>query len=289
LERANSRWLITLAALLTWGAAHAVELDANIGMSADGDGGYGVDVDFGISPTEHLSFNLGAGHATGPDQSGNLSGTTLGGGALLRNQRFGVALDYDRFDDPTNYRVATLGARGWFEIGDLRVTLLARQRDMGIELRLDLPQQTLRRELEFSAFGTGAQLSFTNDDFSIYGMALSYDYDRDFERFLALPDTPLAERRPRIEALYGSFILQAQGAIDRQLALGGEYSFGRHSLALDVARLHDAVADASSTSIGLTWRHFRSSHFDWSVTAGLVDSALVDDLAFVSVGLGLHN
>jgi hypothetical protein len=160
---------------------------------------------------------------------------------------------------------------------------------MGIELRLDLPLQTLRRELEFSAFGTGAQLSFTNDDFSVYGMALAYDYDDDFARFLALPNTPLAERRPRIEALYGSFILQAQGAIDRQAALGGEYSFGRHSLALDVVRLHDAVADASSTSIGLTWHHFRSSHLDWSVTAGMVDSAIVNDLAFVSVALGLHN
>jgi hypothetical protein len=281
--------LITCAALLACGAARAVQLDANVGVSVDADGGNGIDADFGISPTEHLSFNLGAGHATGPDQAGNLSGTTVGGGASLHGDRFGVSLDYDRFQDPTNYRVATLAARGWFEIGELRVTLLARQRDMGVELRLDLPRQTLRRELEFSALGAGAQLSYTNDRFSVYGMALGYDYDEDFERFLDLPDGPLAERRPRIEALYGSFILQAQGAIDRQAALGGEYSFGRHSLALDLARIHDAVAEASSTSVALTWHYFRSSRLDWSVTAGMVDSAMISDMAFLSVTLGLHN
>jgi hypothetical protein len=284
-----SKRMVTMAALLACGAARAVQLDANIGMSVDADGGSGIDVDFGVSPTEHLSFNLGAGYATGPDQAGNLSGTTIAGGAMFHHDRFGVSLDYDQFDDPTNYHVGTLGARGWFEIGDLRLTLLARQRDMALELRIDLPRQTLRREMEFSAVGTGVQLSFTNDHFSVYGMALSYDYDEDFERFLELPDTPLAERWPRIEALYGSFILQAQGAIDRQAALGGEYTFGRHSLALDVARLHDAVAEASSTSIGLTWHYFRSSHLDWSVTAGMVDSAIVSDLVFVSVALGLHN
>jgi len=287
-KRSSWRRSAALAAWLACGA-EAAQLDANIGVTADADGGSGLDLDFGISPTEHLTFNLGAGYATGPDQAGNLSGTTLAGGAAYHDDHFGVALDYDRFEDPSNYRVATLGARGWFEIGDLRVTLLARQRDMGIELRLDLPRQTLRRELEFSAFGAGAQLSYATDDFSVYGMALNYDYDEDFQRFLDLPNTPLAERRPRIEALYGSFILQAQGAIDRQYGLGGEYSFGRHALALDFMRTHDAVADASSTSLGLTWHWFRSSHQDWSVTGGVIDSAIVNDMAFVSVALGLHN
>ncbi len=289
MKRPMSSWVLTLAALIACGAAHAVQLDANVGVTVDADGGQGIDADFGISPTEHLSFNLGAGHATGPDQAGGLSGTTLGGGASLYNDRSGLSLDYDHFDDPTNYRVATLAARGWFEFGDVRVTLLARHRDMGIELRLDLPRQTLSREIGFSALGAGVQLSYSNDYFSVYGMALGYDYDEDFERFLALPDSPFAERRPRIEALYGSFILQAQGAIDRQAALGGEYSFGRHSLALDLARLHDAVAEASSTSVALTWHYFSSSHLDWSVTAGMIDSAIVTDMGFLSVGLGLHN
>jgi hypothetical protein len=281
--------MISLAAWLVCGTAGAVQLDASIGVTADVDGGSGLDVDFGISPSEHLSFNVGAGHATGPDPSGNMSGTTLGAGIAWNEDRFGAALDYDRFDDPSNYGTETLGARGWFEIGDLRFTLLARHRDMDITLRLDLPRQTLSREMQFSAFGAGAQLAYTTDDFSVYGMALGYDYDDDFQRFLDLPNTPLAERRPRIEALYGSFILQAQGAIDRQMSLGSEYTFGRHSLALDFVRLHDAVAEASSTSLALTWHWFRSSRLDWSVSAGVIDSAIVTDMAFMSVALGLHN
>jgi hypothetical protein len=143
--------------------------------------------------------------------------------------------------------------------------------------------------LDFSALGTGLQVSFTNDSFSVYAMALGYDYDDDFNRFLALPDSPIAERRPRIEALYGSFILQAQGAIKQQAAVGCEYSFGRHTLALDLTRFDDAVTNTSSTTVGLTWRYLRSPHQDWSVTGGVIDSAIVNDVAFLSVALGLHN
>ena len=120
-------------------------------------------------------------------------------------------------------------------------------------------------------------------------MALGYDYDDDFERFLDLPNSPIAERRPRIEALYGSFILQAQGAIKQQAAVGFEYSFERHAVALDLARFDDAVTDTSSTTFGLTWRYLHSARQDWSITAGVIDSAIVNDIAFISVALGLHN
>jgi len=99
----------------------------------------------------------------------------------------------------------------------------------------------------------------------------------------------LAEMAPEELTQYKEGLAMYQGAIDRQYGLGGEYSFGRHALALDVTRLHDAVADASSTSVGLTWHWFRSSHLDWSVTGGVIDSAIVSDMAFVSVALGLHN
>jgi hypothetical protein len=288
-KRPLSRLAAGIAALFLCGAAYAVALDVNVGVTVDADGGRGIDLDLGASPTQHLSFNLGAGYATGTDTYGSLGGTTLAGGAALHSDHLGLALDYDQFDAPANYHVATVGARGWFELGDLRVTLLARSRDSGVELRLDLPRRTLRREMHFSALGAGVQLAYSHDNLSVYGMTLRYEYDDDFTRFLALPNGPLAERRPRIEALYGSFILQAQGAIDRQFALGSEFTFGNQALAIDLARLHDAVADANSTSVALTWRYLRSAHYDWSVTAGMVDSAVINHVAFLSLAFGLHN
>ena len=62
-----------------------------------------------------------AGYSTGPDDVGDLAGTVFGAGASLHAEHLGVALDYDRFDDPTSYRVSTLGVRGWFDVGDLRM------------------------------------------------------------------------------------------------------------------------------------------------------------------------
>jgi hypothetical protein len=252
-------------------------------------GGNGLDLDFFVSPTEHLTLGAGAGHATSSDASGSLAGTVLNVGLAFDRDRFGVSLDYDHFGDASNYQVDTLGARAWFEAGDLQFALLARKRDMALTMRLELPRQTLAREVEFGAFGVGAQVSYFHGRFSAYGMALTYDYDDDFERIQEIDDGPGLERRPRLEALLNSFVLQTQGAIDRQAAAGCEYSLGRHALAFDVSMLHDAVLDADSTSVGVTWRYVKSSRMDWGVTAGIIDGDVTDDVAFMSVMLGISN
>ena len=267
----------------------AVELGANFAVSADDSGGHGIDADFSFAPTGNLTLRATAGYSTGPDDIGDLAGTVLGAGASLHGERMGVTLDYDRFDDPTNYRVATLGARAWIDAGDLRIALLGRQRDMGVELTLELPLRVLRRTVEFSALGAGLELGYTHGNFDAYVMALDYEYDDAFERFTALDDGPLAERRPRIEAMLGSFITQAQGAIDQHAAAGVQYSFDRNTLALDVSTVHDAIIGESSTSLALTWHQVRSSRFDWSLTAGVLDSMSFGNVGFMTVAMGFSN
>ena len=120
-------------------------------------------------------------------------------------------------------------------------------------------------------------------------MALDYEYDDAFERFIAIDDGPLAERRPRIEAMLGSFITQAQGAIDGQAAVGAQYSFDRNTLAVDISTVHDAIIDQSSTSYMFTWHRVNSARMDWSISAGIVDSIGFGNVGFVSVGLGISN
>jgi len=284
-------WSRPVAVALTLFASansHALPMGAHVAATVEEHGGNGVDLDFFISPTRHLTLRAGAGHATSSDASGSLAGTVLNAGLALDRERFGVSLDYDHFGDASNYQVGTLGARAWFEAGDLQFALLARKRDMAVTLRLELPRQTLSREIEFGAVGLGAQVSYFHGRFSAYGMALAYDYDDDFEEFMEI-DGPRLERRPRLEALLNSFVLQTQGAIDRQAAAGCEYSLGRHALALDVSTLHDAVLDADSTSFGVTWRYVNSSRMDWGVTAGIIDGEVSDDVAFLSVMLGISN
>ena len=284
------RWMAACAiGLCTTGGAWALDLGANFTVSADDTGGYGIDADFLLSPTENLSLRAAAGYSTGPDDVGDLAGTVFGAGASLDSEHLGVALDYDRFDDPTSYRVSTLGVRGWFDVGDLRFSLLGRQRDMGVELTLELPLRVVRRSVDFSALGAGLELSYTRGAFGAYLMGLDYEYDDDFERFLAIDDGPLAERRPRIEALLGSFITQAQGAIDSQAAVGAHYSFGRHTLAVDVSTVHDAIIDESSTSVMLTWHRVHSTRLDWSISAGLIDSISLGNVGFMAVSLGISN
>ncbi len=91
MNRPMSRQALTCAMLITCGAAQAVQLDTTVAVTLDADGGSGIDADLGITPTEHLSFNLGGGHATSPDSAGNLTGTTLSGGASWYSDRFGTS------------------------------------------------------------------------------------------------------------------------------------------------------------------------------------------------------
>ena len=158
------RWIAACAlGMCAANGARAVELGANFAVSADDTGGYGVDADFTLTPTENIDLRATAGYSTGPDDVGDLAGTVFGAGASLHGKHMGVTLDYDRFDDPTSYRVSTLGARAWFDAGDLRISLLGRQRDMGVELTLELPLRVLRRTVNFSALGAGLELMYSGD------------------------------------------------------------------------------------------------------------------------------
>lgn len=283
------RWLAACAFVMCASGAEATDLGANFTLSGDDTGGYGIDADFSLSPTENFGLRATAGYSTGPDEVGDLAGTIYGAGATLRNDHLGITLDYDRFDDPTSYRVSTLGARAWFDAGNVRISLLGRQRDMGVQLTLELPQRVVRRTVEFSALGAGLELMYTGDRFGAYLMGLDYEYDDAFERFTAIDDGPLAERRPRIEAMLGSFITQAQGAIDMQAAAGAQYSIDRNTLAVDLSTVHDAIIDASSTSLMFSWHRVHSARMDWCISAGVVDSISLGNVGFMSVSLGVSN
>jgi hypothetical protein len=276
-------------ALQLAGAAHGVPMTANFAVSGDDAGGLMIDADFTVSPTEHLTLMAGAGHSSSPVETVELRGTLLNAGASLYGDRAGVAIGYDLFDDNTNYHAGTLGARAWMRAGDFEFTLLARHRDLGVEVTLDLPLRTVRREMEFSAVGAGLQVGFNRGNLNAYAMTIGYDYDEDFDDFLDLAGSPLLDRRPRVEALLGSFLTQAQGAIDQQTGAGVEYGVGRHSLALDLSYVHDAVLDASSVSVVLTFRRAQSAHLDWSVSTGLADSEAYGSVAFLGVMFGLAN
>ena len=281
----------TLAFALGLGSGEviALPLSADFSVTADDAGGLALDADFSVSPSEHFTLNVGAGHSGGSTETADLSGTLLSAGASLHGERAGFALGYDLFDDRANYQAATLAARAWLRAGDFEFALLGRQRDMKVNLLLELPLRSVRRQMDFSATGGGLQVAFTRGTVNAYIMTIEYDYDDEFTDFLDLADSPLLERRPRVEALLGSFLTQAQGTIDRQTGIGIERSFGRNSLALDFSSVHDAVLDASSTSLALTYRRAQTAHVDWAVSAGMVDSEAYGGVGFVGVSLGLAN
>lgn len=283
---------IVISAVLLAGLAaqaSAVPMTANVSVTADDADGRSIDADFSISPNERLTLSAGAGHSESSDETADLSGTLLNAGASLHGDRVGASLSYDRFDDSSNYSSATVGARLWLTAGDFEFALLGRQRDMTTELTLQLPNRTLQREVDFSAFGAGLQVAFSHGNFSAYAMALSYDYGDDFDRFIALTESPQLVTRPLIEALVGSFATQAQGAIDRQAGVGVEQSFGRHAVGVDLSSIRDAIDETSSTSVALTWRYAQSAHLDWSLSGGMIDSDRYGNIGFVGVSLGVAN
>jgi hypothetical protein len=278
-----------LALCTVWSAAYPAPIGANIAVGADSADGRSIDADFQISPGELVTLRAGAGYSAGSDETADLRGTLLSGGVSLHGERLGLDLDYDAFDDSTNYHAATLAARAWFTAGDFELALLARRRDMSVTFSRELSRQTIRRELAFGALGAGAHMRYSRRGFSVYAMALEYDYDDDFERFLDFADSPQAGTRPRIEALVSSLLTQTQGTIDRQVAVGVDRTFGRHALALDVSSVRDAVDDSASRSVALTWQYAQSARVDWMVSTGLVDSDRYGNIAFASIALGLSN
>jgi hypothetical protein len=286
----SSRARFALAALLSLCArAQAMPMSADLSAIIDDTGGRAYSAEFNISPTAHLTLAGGAGHSTGGDETGGLGGTLLDAGVSLRGERGGVSLDGDSFDDSSNYQVRTLGARAWLVTGDFEIALLGRRRDHSVRLVLELPLRTLTRDVDFSALGGGLEVSWSRGAVSAYASGLVYDFDDDFDRFVTLTGSPELSRRPRIEALVGTFITQAQGAIDRQIGAGVERSFGRHSLALDVTSVHDALLDSAGVSVALTWRFAQSARLDWNVSGGFVDSDAYGDVGFVGLGLGIGN
>lgn len=285
----SSSWPLAAALLFGCAIAGAAPVTADFGYTLDQDGGYALDADFTLAPSEHLTLSAGAGHSRGSEDTSGLTGTLYSLGASLDGGRAGASLGYDVFDDSSNYQARTLAARAWLTAGDFEFALLGRRRDLSVQVTLELPLRTVQRELDFAANGAGLQVAYTNESFSAYAMALEYDYDQDFDDFLALIDSPQLELRPRIEALVGSFITQTQGAIDRQAGVGCEFAFGRDSLAVDLSYAHDAVLDAASSSLALTWRRAQTAHLDWGLTAGLVDSDSFGDIGFLGMQIGLAN
>lgn len=283
------RWFLAVM-MSAWAVqAFAVPLNADFSATVDEAGGHSLDADFTLSPTGRLSFNLGAGQSTGADDTANLHGVLLNAGVSFHGDRTGAALSYDRFDDSSNYQSSTLGGRLSLTAGDFEISLLARRRDMSVELTLELPNRTLKRGVDFSAVGGGLQLAFNRGNFSAYAMGVTFDYDDDFDAFLALTDSPQLAQRPLIEALVGSIVTQTQGAIDRQLGAGLEQTFGRSSIGLDFSYVRDAVDSAASTSASLSWRYAQSAHLDWTLTAGLVDSDRYGDIGFAGISVGIGN
>lgn len=283
------RWAVTALLATFCATAQAVPMNGAFSASTDDTGGRSFGADFSVSPGEHVTLSAGAGYSAGSDETADLTGTLLNAGLSLHGERGGFSLSADSFDDSSNYQTRTLGARGWLAAGDFEIALLGRRRDLSVELTLQLPQRTARRDVDFSALGGGLELSYSRGNINAYVSGITYDYDDDFDRFITLANSPQLALRPRIEALVGTFLTQAQGTIDRQYGAGVERTFGRHSLALDLASVHDAILDAGGVSVALTWRYARSARLDWSVTGGLVDSDTYGDIGFVSVGLGISN
>jgi len=285
----SSRLRVVVVALLFATGARAVPVSADFNATVDGTGGSAVGIGVSISPGRHVSLSAGAGHSSGSDDTGNLSGTLLDAGVSLRGERGGIALTADAFDDSSNYHARTLGARAWLSAGDFDIALLGRHRELSVELSLEMPLRVVKRTVDFSAAGAGLELRWTRGDVDAYVSGVLYEYDDGFDRFIELSRSPQLARRPRLEALVSTILTQAQGVIDRQLGAGVERAFGRHSLAIDVSSVHDAIADARSVSLAVTWRHASSARMDWNVSAGVVDSDAWGDVAFIGAGLGIGN
>jgi len=264
-------------------------MSGEFAYSRDDGGGYAADADLRFDLTSRVFVGAGLGRTVGSMDTGGIRGTLAEVSAGYRGERAGASLRYSRFDDSTNYQAGTLAARAWLALGGFQIALLGRHRDLSARITLELPLRLVTRDVEFSARGSGAELSWSHGGFGAYVMALEYDYDDGFDDFIDLIDSPQLGQRPRLEALVASVVTQTQGVVDRQFGAGAEYGFGTHLIALDLGSVYDAVRETRSDSIALSYRQAPTSRLDWGVTAGMADSDTFGDIAFVGFNVGLAN
>jgi hypothetical protein len=284
----------TLAALavcaLPWAApATASSFSATLSGFIDDADGTSLDLDLYWAPAEWLALSAGVGSTDSSADLADLSGDSLRAGIDVHGESLGGRLGWRQWRDSGDFESESISAELYWRSGVWQIGLIGEQRDFRVDYVIIVAGRPVTRSAAFEGQGFGAEVSWYAERWSGYLRAVGYDYDATLEAAVAASRLPNLARFPRIEALVGSLLTRAAGAIDHDLAAGLERAFQRSGLRFEVSATRDTVSGADSLGASLGYRYSLNSRLEIEATIGAVDSDDLDAVGFAGLALTLRN
>jgi hypothetical protein len=275
-------WAVLLATGLGVAGPAGAEpgFDVSLGAYLDDASGRSLDLDVGFAPDEYWAFSAGVGRATASDDVNDIDARIVRALAQVQGESVGARVSYSEWDDSGEFKSRTTAGTLFWRSGGWQVGALYEDRRLQFDYVVALPLRSVALSQEIAGDGYGLDVSYYGERWGGYLRAVSYRYDESLDRLIAASQRPDLERFPRIAALVGSLLTRAAGALDRDLQVGVDRSFGRSGMRVDATFYTDAIDRADSRGLSASYRYALSPRTMLEGTLGVTDTEGLGSLGF---------
>lgn len=293
MSRSHSAWALVpafvVASLGPDHASAAPSYGVAIGALVDDQSSRNFDLDATFDPNEHWTLSAGFGQSDSSSDLSDLTGTSFRAGFDAHGERFGFGASFEQWEDSGSFTSQTLHARASLRAGDFEFGLVGADRSFDVDYTITLPNRSVDRTFSVDGTGFGADLSYDTERWGLYASAVFYDYGDRFDQLVTLAQSGQVTRFPRVTALVGSLLTQAQGPLDHELGAGVSHQFQRTSLSLDWTGIEDAISGATGDSVSATFGWTATPRMSLEFTAGVSSVQGFEDTTFGGVAFLLRN
>ncbi len=263
--------------------------DLSLGAYLDDASGKSLDLDAGFAPDEFWAFRAGVGRATSSFDDADLDASLVRALAQVQGESVGARLAYSQWDESGEFESRTTAGTLFWHGGGWQVGALYEDRRLQFDYVVALPLRSVALSQEIAGDGYGLDVSYYGERWGGYLRAVSYRYDESLDRLIAASQRPDLERFRRIAALVSSLLTRAAGALDRDLQVGVDRSFGRSGLRVDATLYTDAIDRADSRGLSASYRYALSPRTMLEGTLGVTDTEGLGSLGFGGLTFSLRN
>jgi hypothetical protein len=279
------------AALASAGTAAASSFSLQASAFVDDADGTSYDVNAQFRPADWLTLSIGAGQSNSSLRATDFNGTAVHGGIDVQRGRFGGGLYADTWEDSDQFASQVYGGRfalSFAESFEAGLLLESRQLEVGYTTTGPLGR-TLAQSVRFDGSGIGAELGWYGRAWSGYLRGITYDYDAQLDRLLAVSRAPATRAFPSVASQVNSVLTRTAGAIDYQATLGIDRGFARTGLGASLTLSSDAITGDDSTSISVSWRYALTTRLGVDATLGTTATDGFDSIGFAGLGFSFRN
>lgn len=263
--------------------------DLSLGAYLDDASGKSLDLDAGFAPDEFWAFRAGVGRATSSYDDADLDARVVRALAQVQGESVGARLAYRQWDDSGEFASRTLAATLFWRGGGWQVGAVYEDRTLEFDYVVALPLRSVALSQDIAGDGFGMDVSYYGERWGGYLRAVSYRYDESLDQLIATSQRPDLERFPRIAALVGSLLTRAAGALDHDLQVGIDRSFGRSGLRVDASFYKDAIDGADSRGLSASYRYALTPRTMIEGTLGITDTDGLGSLGFGGLAVLFRN